>query len=86
MDPISPTPACIDHCFTMADAGVAVEMETKGDKKVAAKRRKPKATTAPTTSDPKSKGGRSKAELVEATPRQSVDSVRYDNDDAERGT
>lgn len=57
-----------------------VEMDTK--KKPAGKRGKAKATGHPPT---KTKTP-SKTELLEATPRSSVESVRYENEDAERGT
>lgn len=56
-----------------------------------AKRRKPAtATTADPVAakkpakKPAAKAG--KPELVEATPRSSVESVRFENEDAERGT
>lgn len=62
------------------------------DKKVAvAKRRKPAAQkTADATAvkkpakKPAAKAG--KPELVDETPRSSIESVRFENDEAERGT
>jgi hypothetical protein len=74
----------------MADVDAGVEME-KVDKKPVAKRRKAKksastTTPTPTPSDPTKKTKKAKPEPAEVTPRQSVDSVRYDNEDAERGT
>jgi len=68
---------------------VAVEMENK---KPLAKRRKAKAATAASSSDPvtarktaKKPAKAGKPEPVEATPRSSVESVRYENEGAERG-
>lgn len=71
---------CSGEVSTMSDTK-AVEMDTK-TKKPAGKRAKAKASGAP---HPKQKTP-SKTELLEATPRSSVDSVRYENEDAERGT
>jgi hypothetical protein len=83
------SPGVIQPRFTMSDNDAAVEMETKIDKKPVAKRRKSKATAAtsstPAPSDPKKKATKGKAEPVESISRQSVESVRYESDDAERG-
>lgn len=68
---------------------VAVEMEEK--KMPVAKRRKPSAqkTADPTAAKKPAKKPAAKAgkpEVVDETPRSSIESVRFENDEAERGT
>lgn len=77
-----------DRTMSTADP-VAVEMEEK--KQPVAKRRKAKASAAAADPNAKGKSGSKKptkaekAELVEATPRSSIESVRYENEEEERG-